>query len=421
MNPLILAKLFVIALFIPGEFTVHLGGLRLEIYRVVLGIAFLNCLFLLFTARPKLEVTDKLVIGLTAWASITLMINHGFAGGLEKAGIFAFEFFGAYFLARMAITSERKFIAVFKYLCWLVVIFLIPAAIEVFTGRKYVHEISEMITGIQFISQKLYTEDYMRAGLTRAASTFSHPILNGAMSAITIPIAFYLYVRKKSYAYLLALIACLFSVATALSSAPLLIIVVQLGVVGYVVLKRMIKSKIKYVVGAISFAALVLHITSNRGIIKLIIQTMTFNPHTGTHRLLIIEHLSDDIMRRPIFGSGIGAYWSAPGWMGQSIDNFWMAISFFYGIPYAVGVAIIGFWCLFKINVSKYPKKQDLLAYTNKAMILSLMIIGVTVHLFGKLNPLLFFAMGSSIFLFNYNADSATVPKRTKKRACYVE
>jgi len=395
-----LAKLFIISLFIPGEFHVNLSGLRLELYRVILAFSVIGGVSKIISGKIQYKSTDKCILVATCWGVMSLLINHGFGSGTEKAGIFAIEVMGAYFLARFAITDNDKLITIYRRLIVLVMLFLIPSLMEMITGKKVIHNFAESITGNIVLSPSLYTEDYIRMGMTRSTSAFSHPILNGVICVAAMPFAVFLYLQRKSFKRFLGVAGIFISVVSALSSAPLLVLVVDVMIAIYVITKRKLEEKIKYVVFAAIAIAAIIQLVSNRGIVKLIIHTATFNPHTGTHRLLIIEHLKDDIMRAPFFGSGLGAHWTAPFWMGQSIDNFWWAIAFIYGIPFSVIIAFTGFLCLYKIEVSPIPQKSDNLAYAVKASILSLMVLGLTVHLFDKIHPLFYFAMGSSVYLF---------------------
>lgn len=399
MNYFLACKLFIISLFIPAEFFLFVGGLRLEIYRIILGASVVVTIAHIFQNKMRYEITDKLVIALTILGSISLLVNHGL-GGIEKAGIFSFEVFGSYFLARKGLNTRAKVEQAFTLLGTMVLIVFIPTIIETLTGHKIIHGIARAITGHNVLNDSLYTSSYMRMGLTRATGAFDHPILNGTVAAVAVPISLFLVLKYRKPINFVKFFACIICAMSALSSAPLLVLIVQGSVVGYVKLKQIIKHRMKYVVMALLSVAAVIHVVSNRGIFKLIIHKATFNPHTGTHRLLIIEYLQDDIMRNPFLGAGHKAYWSAPAWMGQSIDNYWMAIAFKFGIPYAVGVFALGMLCLLKIHVSKVPKKRDYLAYAMIATIISLMVMGITVHMFGKVHPILFFVFGIAPTLF---------------------
>lgn len=400
MNYVLLAKLFLFSLFIPGEFALYLGGLRLEVYRVILGIALVSITFNWSRLFRKLTPADKCILLAAGAGVISIFANHGLMGGIEKSGIFLFEIVGAYFLARAATRNDKYFITLYKSLAIAIAIFLIPSAIEAATGFKVVHELATSLSGVQYLSHDLYTEKYMRAGFTRATSAFSHPILNGIISAISIPISAYILLFVNRPTGIAFLVSGLISVISSFSSAPILIIFVQVSVVIYIKLKSHFRAQMNKVVIVFCVALAAIHFLSNRGIVKIIIQKATFNPHTGTHRLLIYEHIQDDIMRAPFLGSGVGAYWSNLGWMGQSIDNFWLAISFFYGIPFALLVFLSTIFSISKIDINARPNKIDYLAYTAKATIISLVILGITVHLFGKANPLFYFCIGSAGYMY---------------------
>lgn len=394
-----LAKLFMVSLFIPGEFHLNIGDLRLELYRIILAIPVVNEFSRIITRKSQYEIVDRLVLFATAWGIMSLIMNHGWGDGIEKAGIFTIEIMGAYFLAKNAITNGDQLIGIYKRLLFMVMLFVIPSVYEMLTGNKIVHNIAEAITGNSILRPSLYTEDYIRMGMTRATSAHAHPILNGVICVTAMPIAVYLYLERKSFKRFLAIVGVFVSVLSALSSAPLLVLAVDGMLVAYVIAKKKLRENIKYVVYFALGSAALIQLISNRGLVKIVIHTATFNPHTGTHRLLIIEHLKDDIMRSPFFGSGIGARWTAPYWMGQSIDNFWWAIAFTYGIPFALIIAAAGFLSLQRIQVSPYPQKSDNLAYAVKALILSLMVLGLTVHLFEKIHPLFYFTLGSAAYL----------------------
>lgn len=394
-----LAKLFMVSLFIPGEFHLNLGGLRLELYRIILAIPVVGELSKIVSRKSQYETVDKLVLLASTWGVVSLIMNHGMGGGIEKSGIFAIEVMGGYFLAKNAIANADQLIAVYKRLLLMVVLFMIPSVFEMLTGIKVVHNLAEAMTGNKELGPALYTEDYVRMGMTRATGAHAHPILNGVICVTAMPIAVYLYLERKNFKRFFAVLSVFASVFSALSSAPLLVLAVDMMLVAYVITKKKLKENIRYLVYLVIAAAVLIEVVSNRGIVKIIIHTATFNPHTGTHRLLIIEHLKDDIMRSPFFGSGIGARWTAPFWMGQSIDNFWWAIAFMYGIPYALMIAAVGFISLHRIQVSPIPQKSDNLAYAMKALILGLMVLGLTVHLFDRINPLFYFALGSAAYM----------------------
>ncbi len=403
MHQINLAKLLIISVFIPAEFYIEVGGLKLEVYRIILGIGtvYYGQKFLGNLHRSKLN--DRLMLFIVVVGATTLFINHGVTGGAEKAGIFVFESFGAYLIARFCVRSEKHFVELFVLFAQLIAVFCVFAFIECTTGRRLIHEFAYWLTDHNVLPDgvRQRTKDYMRAGFTRAAGPFSHPILYGTISATVVPVMFALYLLTRRFKYLLLFGLGIFSTLSSLSSAPLLVLLLNGAMAGYFITKRVMKRSINYLLGSVVLLLLFIQIASNRGVIKLIIQNMTFNPHTGTHRLLIVEHLMDDIMASPLWGSGIGAFWSAPGWMRQSIDNYWLAISFFHGLPFAFLLLTLTIYTIVKIPLSVYPGREYYLCFSVKVILVSLMMSGFTVHFFDKLYFLFYFMLGIGAFFAN--------------------
>ncbi|WP_160152877.1 O-antigen ligase [Microbulbifer sp. ALW1] len=392
----LLAKLFIISLFIPGEFYLNLGGLRLEMYRVILMVSTLSSFRFVTGSSTVLHLGDKCVNAAILWAVASIFLNYGVGKGIEKSGILFIELFGAYYLARRTFVSIDSILSVYKVYIILVLVILPFSFIEFITGDKWIHEIASSMTGHRHLPASLYTEKYIRMGMTRSASAFSHPILNGIICVTVLPIAFYRYLKDKKIGYLLIVFSLVLAVVTSISSAAFLALAIYLAVIVFFKLKQKIGDGMRRVIWLVVAAAIVVQMVSNRGLVKLVIQNLTFNPHTGTHRLLIIEHLKDDILRAPFFGSGIGAPWSAPFWMGQSIDNFWWATAFFFGIPFPLLVSYSVIYCVRKIRVSAHPGESDYFAFSVISMCLAFLFLGLTVHLFGKAQPLFFFVIGTA-------------------------
>ena len=105
----LLAALFYLALIMPLEFSVTLGGLRLSPYRVLLLIVFVSlALKLLQERRQPMNLVDGLIAAHAAWVVLALTVYGGLAQGIESGGIYVVESFGAYLLGRLTITNPRE-------------------------------------------------------------------------------------------------------------------------------------------------------------------------------------------------------------------------------------------------------------------------------------------------------------------------
>ena len=91
----ILTILFIISIFIPVEFHYLLGSLRIETYRVVLGLALVASIINIKQVLEKADFVDILLGAFIVLATASLMYNHGPQKGLESSGILAIEDFGS--------------------------------------------------------------------------------------------------------------------------------------------------------------------------------------------------------------------------------------------------------------------------------------------------------------------------------------
>jgi len=78
----ILGILFVISIFIPVEFHYLVGSLRIEAYRVVLGIALLYTVINIKDVLEKADLVDILLFMFILLASASLIYNHGVQKGI---------------------------------------------------------------------------------------------------------------------------------------------------------------------------------------------------------------------------------------------------------------------------------------------------------------------------------------------------
>ena len=93
----LLAILFVASIFIPVEFHVLLGTLRLEAYRIVLAITLVFALINLRKILNHADLIDILLLLFVILASTSLIYNHGLKDGIESSGILIIEILGAFY------------------------------------------------------------------------------------------------------------------------------------------------------------------------------------------------------------------------------------------------------------------------------------------------------------------------------------
>ncbi|MGB0847194.1 MAG: O-antigen ligase family protein [Thiolinea sp.] len=396
----IIAILFIISIFIPVEFYTMAGSVRIEAYRIVLGMALIYAFFNLNTLLKQMDLADILLFGLIALAFSSFWYNHSLQKAIESTGLYALETLGAFYLARLYINSPQRFYSFNKTFVIILTLLLGVTMYESFAKHRILHEIAEQLTGNKSLDYRLYTHHYIRGGIMRATSVFAHPILFGTLAAMFFPFAIIAFLRWRSFGNGVGLFGLLLSMIMTLSSAPLLSVIFQ-GVT--VLLVKFWDSARRLWVGVFFSGiagAMLLNAASNRGFFGILISYLTFNPNTGYFRMLQWEYSMDDIINNPILGIAHNdwtrPYWKQ--WMGDSIDSFWLLLTLQHGIFAALLLLVACLYVVFN-TLNRINQQDDSVRWMVTAWLLSFMsliLIGFTVDYFGKLQPLLFFMLGAA-------------------------
>jgi len=392
----ILAILFIISIFIPVEFHYLLGSLRIESYRVVLGLALVVSIINIKQVLERANLVDIMLGGFIILASVSLMYNHGVQKGLESAGILAIEVLGSFYLARLFITTPKRYYYINLAFVTILAGLLIFSLYEAFAQHRILHEWATKLTGNNSLDYRLYTHYYIRAGIMRTTNLFAHPILYGTIGAIFFPFAILLVINHFKLVNLARALALLVGMITTLSSAPLLSVAFQ-GATAVLAhnwqgAKRLWSSLIFF-----AFAGfLLINALSNRGFFAILISYLTFNPVTGYYRMLQWEHSMDDITDNPVLGIGLHD-WSRPEWMNSSIDSFWLLVTMQHGVFAGFLLLLCCFYAVFNVlgNLHKHHPAVKWMVSSWIMASMALILIGFTVDYFGKIQPMFFFVLGS--------------------------
>ena len=392
----ILTILFIISIFIPVEFHYLLGSLRIETYRVVLGMALIASIINIKQVLEKADFVDILLAAFIMLATASLMYNHGVQKGLESSGILAIEVLGSFYLARLFITTPKRYYYVnlgFVIILSLLVFF---SLYEAFARHRILHDWATMITGNNSLDYRLYTHYYIRFDIMRTTNLFAHPILYGTIGAIFFPFAILLVLNKFKWINFGRVLALLVGMITTLSSAPLLAVVFQ-GATAVLAYNWQGAKRLWSALIFFSFAGfLLINALSNRGFFAILISYLTFNPVTGYYRMLQWEHSMDDITDNPVLGIGLHD-WSRPEWMNSSIDSFWLLVTMQHGVFAGFILLFCSFYAVFNVLGVLHKHHPAVKWMVNSWIMTSmaLILIGFTVDYFGKIQPMFFFVLGS--------------------------
>ena len=392
----ILAFLFVISIFIPVEFHYLAGTLRIEAYRIVLGLALIYAFINLKKVLEQADIIDILLFFFSLLATASLIYNHGLQKGIESSGILVIEILGAFYLARLFITTPKAYYQINMWFVTILAVLAIFSVYEALAKHRILHEWAKAITGHDSLDYRLYTHYYIRMGIMRTTNLFAHPILYGTIGAIFFPFIVLLTIYRFKLSNLIKAIAIFIGMVSTLSSAPLLSVAFQ-GMTA--VLTRFWSGGKRFIFGfgflALS-AMILISAISNRGFFAILVSHLTFNPVTGYYRMLQWQYSMDDILDHPLFGIGLHD-WTRPEWMNNSIDSFWLLMTLQHGI---IASFLLLFLCLYAVfhmlnRLHKHHQATRWMVHSWVLAFMSLILIGFTVDYFGKIQPMFFFVLGS--------------------------
>lgn len=383
----VVVGLYLFVVIIPIGFSISIGPLLITPTRLFLALAAVPVLAAAFM-RQRLQSEDLLFIAFVLWVVIAYFYKRG-AAGIEVAGQAFLEMAVSYCIARCYVTQLdhlRKLAIVLSVMVAILGVFAIPEAVF---HIRFLQDIPAQLTGFSYDMA-----DDTRIGLLRAATTFEHPILFGLFCATLFTFAWYM--TASTAGRMIHLAMTVLATFLSLSSAAVLILVLQIGLVVCERLTRRFPKRLLVISLMLICAITFVELMSNRGVIKLIGTYLTFNPHTAYYRVLQWDHAIDDVLQNPLFGINL-ADWTKPHWMTGSVDNHWLLLGMNSGLP-----AVFALWAVLAvIGVKLYRKKRRTvgrvlqracLAWLIAAM--SLFLGAWTVALFGKMLPIFMFFIG---------------------------
>lgn len=384
-GPSVIPGLFMLALIPPSYF--FLGDLRLSPMRILLLATFLPLLFrLLSGAAGRLRAMDVLMSLFMVWIVVTLVYNHGLSR-LPYAMMTMVELFSGYLIGRVLIRSEADFRRLFRYALW-VMVFLFPfVMVELLTTRNLLQELSQRVLP----TYQQGGDKYIRLGFMRAMAGFEHPILYGLFCSMTLTVLFMMVRDGLRRLIIVGFVG--FMTFASLSSAPLLAVAIQLGLLLW---GRVTGNRWTVLIGLLVTVYVTVDLLSNRTPVTILINYITFDANTAWTRVLIWEFGSAEMWRHPLFGIGLND-WIRPQWLTGSVDNFWLVIGMRHG---ALGLALLiagivsGLWALLTAKGLSDDEKQLRSGYviTFAALCFTL----ATVHIWGGTGNLVMLLLGAA-------------------------
>ncbi len=382
----------VIASFLcPTELSLFLGGLRLPPHRIALIILFPIALYRLVASKKvRIQGFDLVFLAFNLWTVLVFVQHDGAPAGLVYGGSLALEGLGAYLIARAFVRDEKALIASLKVMLLAICTAALIALPEALLGKHFAHDILGAITGYDHP-----TGNEKRLGLTRAYSTFDHPIHYGTFCAGLLALLLYVEQRKSRRQNR----AMLIGGATILgaSSAPILCLGLQSGMMVWDRITRGVRARTLIAAVLIIGLFIGISLVSKRGPFALIATGLTLDPWTGYYRLMIWTHGLENVWANPWIGIGL-ADWERPWWMvSDTVDAFWLVIAMREGIPafllLATAILMLVHAAVMKSTRSRDPDIRRIMRGWVISLI-ALCLIGATVHFWNVLYAYFFFFLG---------------------------
>lgn len=392
--PALPVTILVLTFTLPPETSLSLGSLRLSPFRVTLMVLLFPAINQLMQNRKApFSVFDTLMIAHGIWAAFSLCISMSVADAIETGGIYFVETSGAYLVGRAYVRNVDDFARVLKLIFAVTATLLVFAAVESFSGFHLLREPFKIVFGG---SGPHYIEP--RLGLTRAFTSFEHPILFGVFAASAFAGTYYVLLETKlNTANIKKLMIIAGATFFSLSGGPFTALVFQGTIIAWDRFTMGIANRWSILLSIVGFAWFILSMMSNRSPILIFISYLTFSANSAYNRVHIWNYGTAEVERNPIFGIGLNDWIRAP-WMSSSMDNYWLLTTVRYGIP-ALLFLVIAIYLIAK----RLPNRTNQSLRTLQARkawivtILGFTLAGLTVHFWNALMVQFFFLIGCGV------------------------
>jgi hypothetical protein len=304
----------------------------MSFYRFVLVVMVLPCLGMWMAGKAgRIRIADIALLLFWFWCTLSFIVNHGMVFSIEPAGIIFIETLGPYLLARCYIRDADDFYYVIRLLFTIVVILLPFAIFECVTGQNISRDL------FAAVSPTTRSDPAMPArwGLTRVTSVFDNPLLFGLCTGSIFSLVQMVLGYRKGFVQSTFRTGIVGATSfLSLSSSALIGLVIQAFLLSWNSLLGAIKFRWEILFGLLVLTILAIELVANRSALDIIISYFLFETGSYWYRLMIFTYSWASVLNHPLFGVGKNA-WERPDGMGESIDNFWLAIAVFNGLPAA--------------------------------------------------------------------------------------
>jgi hypothetical protein len=398
--------LFLIALVVP--WVIFIGSLRMSLYRIILLVMVLPCLGMWLSGKAgRIRTADIALLLFSLWCTLSYIVINGMALSVQPSGIIFIETLGPYLLARCYIRDSDDFYNVIQLL-FRIVVFLFPFAIlEFLSGQNTLRQLFAAI--FPTFSDTMPA----RSGLTRVQVVFDHPILFGLCTGGIFALVHLVLGYKEAFFQRTLRTGVVGATSIlSLSSGPLIGVIVQVLLLSWNHLLGAIKIRWEILVGLLVLIVVATEVAANRSALDIMISYFLFDPGSYWYRLMIFTYSWTSAMNHPLFGVGMNV-WERPEWMGDSIDNFWLALAVPHGLP-AMCMMLLAFFSLF-LAVGFRKGLDDKTTEYRTAFLISMaafFLVAWTAAFWDAAYVLFLFLMGSGVWILDVKSKDRAAQAR---------
>ena len=340
------------------------------------------------------------------WAIVALAMNNP-SQVVQQVGSVGVEFIGGYLIGRAYVRAQGDFMALCRWLGFLVLCTTPFALYEAMTGRPI---IIEMLRRVQLSAVAIVSIEG-RMGLERVQASFAHPIHYGLFCSVAFSLCFVALrdVSQTSWRYFTSMTVA-FSGLLALSSGALLAIILQIALIAWAATFASVRWRWWLLVGLFMLSYVVIDLFSNRTPLRVFMSYATFSAHNAYWRSIIFEWGMKNLWGSPIFGIGLND-WVRPDFMHSgSMDNFWLVMAVRYGIPGFLLLAVGYVFGIFRVMRRNF-ESDPVLARIRRAWVFTFLGLSFTlstVHIWTNIYSFVMFMFGAGMWLVLV-ADQETV------------
>ena len=392
-----IVTVYLFSLLIPAMF--KLGSVAMSGPRMILLVLVVPLMVDLFTGKfGKTYPIDYLFVAFIGWATIAVAVNNPNAA-IQHAGSTGVEFLGGYLVGRAYVRTPGAFYSMMKVGFIMILISLPFGILEMKTGVAFWPAVFRKLPGFNAWAD---VANPPRMGLERAQVFFSHPIHQGLFCSLFFSLIF-IGLRDKitlgKRVFMTGLVV--FGTVMALSSAPLLSTLLQIGLITWAYIFRQHPMRWWYLIALFAAMYVAIDLLSNRTPSRVLMTYATFSPQTAYYRAVINEWGYYNVWHNPVFGLGLRD-WVRPDYMQRgSVDNFWLLTAMRYGIPGFLILAAGYADAAFRVGLTKTregtPTHHLRQAWTTTIVGMSFVLY--TVHVWTSIYSFIFFLVGAGLWI----------------------